>query len=496
MAGDTRSDVDVRTASGVLRGSGTDELLVFRGIPYAEAPVGRLRFQAPRPVLAWEGVRPATAYGPPPPQSGLLGSAPDTTGDDWLTLNVWTPDLAGGLPVMVWIPGGGYALGNSSLPEYDAAHLVTGGVVVVTVNYRLGIEGFAQLDGAPANRGLLDQVAALRWVRANISAFGGDPDRVTIFGESAGGGSVAALLAMPSAAGLFRRAIAQSVPGTFFSAELAGEIAVALADQVGVAPTAAALADVPAAMLPAVGDAILPELGRWRERWGPITHRPIPFAPVVDGNVLPVTPWQALAAGAGRHVDLLAGHTRDEHRLFSLIDGVLGQVTHEQTETALRMLAPDPRRYRDTYPAATDEQLYELVNADWLFRMPSLHLVEAQVAGGGRAHLYELTWPAPVLGACHGLDVPLVFGNLTSGGPAMLIGDPPPADAFDLSAQFRTAWTAFATHGDPGWPPYDTAHRRTRLFDVPPTVTTYPEEASRALWQNHPFVPLEPVAPR
>lgn len=480
----------------MLRGSSADGLLVFRGIPYAAPPVGRLRFQAPEPVRAWDGVRPATTYGPPPPQSGLLGSAQAASGDDWLTLNVWTPDLAARLPVMVWIPGGGYALGNSSLPEYDATHLVANGVVVVTVNYRLGIEGFTQLDGAPANRGLLDQVAALRWVQDTIGVFGGDPDRVTIFGESAGGGSVAALLAMPRAAGLFRRAIAQSVPGTFFSAELAGEIAVALAGELGVRPTAQALSAIPPARLPEAGDAILPKMAASRERWGPITHRPIPFAPVVDGNVLPVAPWQALAAGAARDIELLAGHTRDEHRLFSLIDGVLGQVTREQTDTALRMLAPEPHRYRDAYPAASDEELYELVNADWLFRMPSLQLAEAQVAGAGRAHLYELTWPAPALGACHGLDVPLVFGNLTSGQPAMLIGDPQSAEAIDLSAQFRTAWTAFAAHGDPGWPAYDVDRRLTRLFDAPSTVTAYPEEASRLLWRKHEFAALEPIGSR
>ncbi len=170
--------------------------------------------------------------------------------------------------------------------------------------------------------------------------------------------------------------------------------------------------------------AVSAKIDRWKDRWGPITYRPIPFAPVVDGDVLPATPWQALAAGAGRDVDLLVGHTRDEHRLFSLIDGVLGQVTEEQAETALRALAPGPdgaRRYREAFPAAGPEELYELVNADWLFRMPTLHLAEAHAAAGGRTHLYELTWPAPgmggALGACHGLDVPLVFGNLSSGEP-------------------------------------------------------------------------------
>ena len=396
---------------------------------------------------------------------------------------------------MVWIPGGGYVIGSSDRPEFDGGHLAAGGVVVVTLNYRLGIEGFAQLDGAPANRGLLDQVAALQWVRDNIRAFGGDPDRVTVFGESAGAGSVAALLAMPSAVGLFRRAVAHSVPGTFFSPELAADIAAACADELGLRPTAADLSAVDPAQLPAAGEAVSATIHRWRDRWGPITHRPIPFAPVVDGDVLPATPWQALADGAGRDVDLLVGHTRDEHRLFSLIDGVLGQVTDEMAETALRILAPGAHgagRYRAAFPGAGPEELYELVNGDWLFRMPTMHLAAAHAAAGGRTHVYELTWPAPAmggaLGACHGLDVPLVFGNLGAGEPGLLIGDPAPVEAEALSARVRATWTAFADGGDPGWPAYDDEERLVQLLDVESVVTAYPEEVSRVQpWQEHTF---------
>ncbi|WP_431911793.1 carboxylesterase/lipase family protein [Micromonospora carbonacea] len=494
----SESEPEVRTVVGVLRGGREAGLAVFRGIPYAEPPVGGLRFAAPRPGRGWEGVRPAVAYGPPPPQPGAFGMSPQGVGDDWLTLNVWTPDPdpAARLPVMVWVPGGGYLVGCSGLPEYDGGQLARSATVVVTLNYRLGFEGFGMVDGAPANRGLLDQVAALEWVRDNIRAFGGDPERVTVFGQSAGGGSVAALLAMPRAAGLFRRAVAQSIPGTFFSPELAADVTAACAAELGVRPTLADLSTVAPARLPAVGQAISARIVQWRERWGRITHRPIPFAPVVDGDVLPATPWRALADGAARDVALLVGHTRDEHRLFSLLDGVLGQVTPEQAEAALRMLAPGPdgsSRYREAFPEATDEQLYELVNADWLFRMPSLHLADAQLAGGGRAYLYELTWPAPglggALGACHGLDVPLVFGNLTSGQPAMLIGDPPTLAAQELSGQIRGAWTAFAANGDPGWPSYD-AGRSTRVFDERPVVVAYPEETSRRLWRDHTFAAL------
>ncbi|WP_061300771.1 carboxylesterase/lipase family protein [Herbidospora cretacea] len=480
----------VRTPSGVLSGTREAGLAVFRGVPFAQPPVGALRFAAPHPVPAWEGVRPALAFGPPPPQSGVLATGGGDGGDDWLTLNVWTPDPAARLPVMVWIPGGGYAMGHSGLPDYDAAHLAATGAVVVTLNYRHGVEGFAHIGGAPANRGLLDQVAALEWVRDAVAAFGGDPGNVTVFGQSAGGGSVAALLAMPRAAGLLHRAIAQSVPGTFFSPALAADLAAAFAAELGVAPTAADLAAVEPDLLPAAGDAVFAKMTHRSKEWGRITYRPIPFAPVVDGEVLPCTPWEALAAGAARDIPLLAGHTREEHRLFSLIDGVLGQVTREQADTALAVLAPGD--YRAAFPHATDEELYELVNGDWLFRMPSLHLAEAQTAGGGRAHLFELTWPAPgmggALGACHGLDVPLVFGNLASGQTAMLIGEPSP-EAQALSARMRRAWTAFAATGDPGWPAYD-GRRLTQVFDASPALLPYPEEASRLLWRDHTFPAL------
>ncbi|WP_155589740.1 carboxylesterase family protein, partial [Streptomyces cavernae] len=195
-------DPQVSTSAGVLRGTQEAGVTVFRGVPFAEPPVGELRFAAPRPVRRWDGVREAVAYGPPPPQAGAFGMDRLTqdSGDDWLTLNVWAPEGASGLPVMVWIHGGGYVIGTSGVPDYDGGRLAREhDVVVVTFNYRLGVEGFAQIEGAPANRGLLDQVAALEWVRDNISAFGGDPDRVTVFGESAGAGSIAALLVMERA---------------------------------------------------------------------------------------------------------------------------------------------------------------------------------------------------------------------------------------------------------------------------------------------------------
>jgi para-nitrobenzyl esterase len=480
----TVAEPEVRLVTGALRGRTDSGVVVFKGIPFAEPPA---RFAAPGPVEAWDGTRDALSFGPPPPQSSALGmDALARSGEGWLTLNVWTPDLAATLPVMVWIQGGGYLLGTSGLPEYDGGRLARDGVVVVTFNYRVGIEGFAQIEGAPANRGLLDQVAALEWVRDNISAFGGDPDRTTVFGQSAGGGSVAALLAMPRAVGLFRRAIVQSMPGVFFTPELAADIAGAVAAELGLKPTE--LATVAPGALPAVGDAVMAKIAQHADRWGLAAHRKVPLGPVVDGSTLPTDPWQALAGGAAREVDLIVGHVRHEQRLFSLIDGILGQITEEQAATALSLFAPTPDGVT-LYRAAGGgpDELYDAVHSDWLFRMPSLHLAEAHT---GRVHVYELTWHAPgmggVLGACHGLDVPLVLGNLTSGQPAMLLGDDL-AEAEIVSAQMRGSGTRFASDGDPGWPPYEREGRLTRVFDTTPAVVPYPEEASRRIWQDHVF---------
>jgi para-nitrobenzyl esterase len=301
---DTYAAPQVRTAAGAVRGRHEDGLAVFRGIPFAQPPVGALRFQAPRPAEPWAGTRDAFEFGAPPPQpQGRVVSAPPGAGDpdDWLTVNIWSPSLgASRLPVMVWIYGGAYVAGASSARAYDGTALARHGVVVVSFNYRLGMEGFAQLTGAPANRGLLDQVAALRWVQENIAAFGGDPGQVTVFGESAGGGSVASLLAMETAAGLFRRAILQSVPGTFFSAGLAADLAAAAARDLDQAPDAAALAGVDPARLVAAGETVVPSFGQHVDRWGAVAHTLTPFSPVVDGEVLAAAPWQALSAGRAR----------------------------------------------------------------------------------------------------------------------------------------------------------------------------------------------------
>ncbi|MES4886542.1 carboxylesterase family protein [Streptomyces sp. NPDC096012] len=509
LAPDTGDPV-VRTACGAVRGLREQGLAVFRGIPFAEPPVGAARFQAPRRARRWDGTREAFAFGPPPPQeTGVLGRAAGPLGpmgDDWLTLNVWTPapDPSAARPVMVWIHGGAYKLGHGGQPGYDARRLAQeGDVVVVTFNYRVGMEGFGLWEGAPANRGLLDQVAALEWVQENIGAFGGDPARVTVLGESAGAGSVASLLAMERARGLFHRAVAQSVPGTFFSPDLARDMATALAAEAGRQPTAADVAGLDPRRLPEAGQALAAKMYQYQDRWGRAAPTATPFSPVVDGDVLPTTPWQALASGAARGVDLLVGHNRHEFRLFMFIAGMLGSVTEDRAAAALRLLAPGgeagERAYREAFPEASPDELFEHVQTDWLFGMPSVRLAEAQLAGGGRSHLYELTWPAPggdgALGACHGLDVPLLFGTFDADlGRLLFPGGRPTPQAEHLSAVFRRSWTAFAHTGDPGWPRYDTRTRPVRVLDAEPKVLPDPQARRRRIWEGHQFRPL-PLLP-
>ncbi|MCL2731254.1 MAG: carboxylesterase family protein [Actinomycetia bacterium] len=496
-----QADPEVVVGPGRIRGRGQGGVFAFRGIPYARPPVGRLRFCAPEPPAAWDGVRDASAFGPAAPQPGA--EPPADGADEWLTLNVWTPDpSAGRLPVMVWVHGGAYLFGSSAEPAYDGTRFAMAGTVLVTCNYRLGVEGFGQIPGAPANRGLLDLVAVLRWVADNIGAFGGDPGNVTVFGESAGAGLIAALLAMDGAGNhstsdLFRRAIAQSVPGTFFSPELASDVTAAVAREAGIAPAREALAAAgPAALV----DAAARVTARMREfgRWGGVRLTDTPFSPVVDGEVLPRAPWPALLGGAAREVELLTGHNRDEYRLFTVMSGRHGKITEEEAEAVLEAFAPapgGPDGYLGAFGDADPGRLFEVVFSDWLFRMPTLHLAQAHAASGGTTYLYELRAEAPamngLLGSCHFLDVPLIFGPPDPGsGPGIsdaLLGPDPSAALLGLGDRMREDWIRFASGDDPGWSTYGTEHRATRIYDMPPDVVSYPEEASMRLWQRHQF---------
>jgi para-nitrobenzyl esterase len=473
----------VATGAGRVRGTSTDGVLAFRGIPFAQPPVGLLRFAAPVPHEPWDGVLDAHEFGPPPPQPMRL-----TSSDEWLTVNVWTPDIgAAGLPVMVWLYGGRFTTGASDESDCDGARLAAGGVVVITLNYRVAGEGFMAIDGAVPNRGLLDQVAALQWVRDNIAGFGGDPDNVTLFGESAGAASVVSLMVMPAAAGLFRRGIAESVPAFLFGSDLAADVAGLIAEKLGRRATVSDLAAVPPQTL---ADAVAGI--EYQDRWGyALRVRRAQFGPVVDGEILPDSPFRALAAGAGRGTDLLIGHNRDEYRYVVQENGGPQSITADQAETALNSLPPIPdgaQAYRAAHPHADHATLYELVCSDFVYRMPTLHIAQAHAAGGASTHLYEFCFDASPIGAAHTTEIPLVFGTLDSPIGAALYGAAPQAKT--VSREMSTAWRAFAADGDPGWPAYDADGQLTRLFDAQPDIARYPEQASQQIWANHRFDPF------
>lgn len=487
----------VRTEHGIIEGRLLRGNAVFRGISYAQPPVGALRFAAPVPVAPWDGVRPAVEFGPPPPQSGPGPKADPSPATDWLTLNVWTPDPATtGLPVLVWLCCGGYMAGTAADPMTDATALAEAGIVVVSVQCRMGAEGFALLDGVPSNRGLLDQIAALEWIQHNIANFGGDPTRVTVAGTSGGAGSVAALLAIPRARSLFHRAITHSVPGLHCTPALAEDVTATLANRLSVMPTAQGLSAVAPQRLADEVTALCLDAPSHRERWGRLAHLGIVVCPVIDGELLVDTPWTALTGGRAEGVDLLVGHTRDEFRLFSTMMGVRGTFTDDDAGTAMEVFAPrphGPHAYRSAYPDAGPEELVETVYSDATFRMPSLLLAEANTVAGGSTFLFELCYATEQFGACHSMDVPLAFGTLDSPTGRLLFGDRPTSDALALSHELQQAWVRFITAGQPGWPRYSTDQRATRVLATPSTTAPYLEEKSRRIWHGHPPAPFTPA---
>ena len=470
----------------MVRGRWESGVAVYRGLPFAAPPIGPYRFAAPQPAERWDGVRDAGRFGPPPPQGGRA-----TESDDWLNLAVWTPDPGrANLPVMVWISGGGYLNCDSADPHLTGAAVAAAGAVVVSANYRSGFEGFAHISGAPNNRALLDQLAALRWVQDNIARFGGDPGNVTVLGQSAGAGSIAALLVMPVAAGTFRRAILQSIPGTYFTTDLAADISAEICSELGRTANLADLADIAPDDLVAAAGIVTDRLLQRFDRWGPVAFSSTPFAPVVDGAVLPSAPWAALADGAARDVELLIGHSRDE---YSLLAARLCDIDELRVDALIDGLSPTPGalRYRAAYPSATPKQLRETALSDWLYRMPALHIAEAADRGGARVWLYELSWGFGPRGASHGLDTLLLFGTADVAGEVTTAGPAAVAATERLSQRIRAEHLAFAAAGDPGWTRFRTAEPWTRSYVPEPMLVAYPEDRSRALWTHLRFGVLD-----
>lgn len=494
------------TATGQVQGSDHGGVLRFAGIPFAAPAVGERRFAAPEPAPPWQGVRDATSAGPVAPQMAgtiemLAGAGAPDWDEDCLTLNVFTPSLDGDRPVMVWIHGGGFTGGSGSIAWYDGSALVRrGDVVVVTINYRLGAFGWLYLGGVDpdhagsGNVGLLDQVAALQWVRDNIASFGGDPNRVTVFGESAGAMSVATLMGTPAAAGLFSGAIAQSgAAHNVWDTAGAHELTERIMAELGVTDVAGLRAVDAAALLAAQSKAAT-ELTTERVKRPEADVLGLPFGPVLDGVVLPVPLLEAITAGSAADVALLTGTTRDEWRLFGMM---LRSVDDE--EMLLRRLGrmvEDPHQmssvYRQVHDDASHDALWNLVMTDRVFRIPAIRLAEAQATHQPDAtFMYQFEWASTAfdgrLGSCHALEIPFVFHNLDGPGVTMFTGDNPPATLADVMSE---AWLAFAHRRNPShgglaqWPAYDTAARATMHFDVTQRVEHDPAAGVRLAWDG------------
>lgn len=387
------TDPVVRTPHGDVRGRYEHGIAVFRGIPYAAPPFGPLRFRPPVPPEPWDGVRDAGAFGPTPPKPpyseafARLLADPVVPGDDCLNLNVWTPEPGPGakLPVMVWIHGGALTRGSSAVPVYDGRNFARDGVVLVSVNYRLGVEGYGLFPDVPANPGLRDQLAALEWVRESIAEFGGDPDRVTVFGESAGAISIGALLASPRAEGLFHRAVLQSGPPEASDRDKVRRMVRRMATRLKIPATAEAFAAVDRDLLLRTQA----EVGRLSS---PVVGGPA-FGIVVDGDLVPRDPLEALVeGGAAPGVGLLLGWTREEYRLWLVPGGLLervdrlGPVALAGAMARCRCGHEVPRGYRAIHPDAGTADLVGQLVTDHLLRVPLHRLADSRTPNSPRTY--------------------------------------------------------------------------------------------------------------
>lgn len=469
----------LETRQGRLRGADIDGLSVFFGVPYAAPPVGEGRFAPPQPPVPWAGVRDALLPGANAPQVIRAFPSLDLTplvgrgwrrGEDFLTLNIWTPRLEpAALPVLVFIHGGAFIGGASDAAAYDGSAFARSGVVCVTINYRLGIEGFLPIPGAPANLGLRDQIAAIDWVKRNIGAFGGDPANVTVAGESAGAMSIANLMASLLAQGLFGRAIIQSGHGSLVRPiEVASRVTHWLARRLDVAADAAGFRrrslEECVSALEAASRPDCPVDLRDASGFDPGLSR---FLPVYGDEVLPVPPLQALAQGAGADVTLLIGTMREEMNLYYVPTGLKRTMDEATALEMLGAIVPREREILKAYATGSDSSpgaAFVDAMTDVVFRLPVRRFASAHK---GRTHLYEFGWRSPAcegeLGACHALELPFVFDTLAScTGASGIAGSNPPQA---LAGEIHRLWVSFIADGRLPWAPYDPVRRTCMTLD-------------------------------
>ncbi|MBO9712014.1 carboxylesterase family protein [Sphingomonas sp.] len=481
-------EATINLGYGRIGGEILETCIRFLGVPYAAPPVGAHRFAEPQPVTPWDGIRDATRPGATAPQrlrafpgmdvAPLVGTGWNE-GGDYLTLNLWRPlGSATSLPVMVFIHGGGFVIGSKDASVQDGAAFARDGVICIAINYRLGVDGFLPIPGVSTNLGLRDQIAALRWVQANVAAFGGDPANVTVFGESAGAMSIADLIASPLARGLFRRAIVQSGHGAMTRPiPVARRLVAKLAKLLGVTPDRDGFASVEpgSRLLDALETVAKPttrinlcDAGGHEPAFG-ISR----FLPVHGDDVLPEPPLEALKRGVGAEVDLLIGSNAEEMNLYLVPTGLRAKVGRLLAWIALRKSQPRAWQVLKAYGMGIGRHPGEALGVamtDLVFRWPARRFAEEH---RGRTFVYEFDWRSPrydgQLGASHGMELPFVFDTLaTVTGPEGLVGEAPPQD---LATRMHAVWIEFARTGNVPWPEFDRETRQVHRFGSDETVT-------------------------
>ena len=475
--------VTVRTLNGTLRGEQADGVNVFRGVPFAQPPVGALRFRPPVPPAHWTGERDATRFA----ASAMQAAEPGIEhSEDCLYLNVWAPRGKGPFPVFVWIHGGGFTGGHSFEPVYDGTLLAQAGIVCVTVAYRLGVFGFLDIEpllgadyAGSANNGLRDLIASLQWVQQNIAAFGGDPSRVTVGGQSAGAKLTDILLGVPSAQPLFHQAISESggaerVWNRAQSADVARGFAETWRSLTG---------QEPSSLLTAPASALIAPQVRFIQQW----PRHFPLRAEIDGTLLPLRPVETIAGGGSRGKRLLIGNTREESSAF------LGpHPAHDAGAADLGNLPVDRfaevyRKYRDIYPQMNEEQLRIRAVTAEEYWIPTVRVADACLQGGGSAWMYRVDFPegAGLLRgfAHHSIDIRLFWDRPSP-------TDENAAAEAALALQMHHAWLAFlrgevpVLEGIGPWPAYRAETRPTLVFDSNIHVEQAPQEKELRLWDG------------
>jgi para-nitrobenzyl esterase len=496
----------VETSNGKVRGYNRRGIIKFKGIPYAAPPVGPLRFSPPVPLTPWTGVRDALEYSPLAPQAPsnlelMFGGQRVQSEAECLTLNIWTPGVdSSKRPVLFFIHGGAFVTGTGA--SLDGSRLaLRGDVVVVSINYRLGVLGFLYLPDeseASSNVGLLDMASALSFVKENIARFGGDPDQVAIFGESAGGFAVAALLGMPSAKGLFHRAILQSGAAhpLGMNPEAAVRVHEKLIKHLGIPKgDLKALRRIPVEEIIKAQTAIMPVSGGFTE------DRPLRLGPVVDHQVLPEHPLAAIRKGYAREIAVFAGSNLDETKLWTLLNPESEKIEIGDLERGAKaivtMAGKNDRwteRLLEIYRRnkKTPRDIMDAITTDYTFRIPSIRLAEAQSLHQKNTFMYLFTWQSPFkggkYGAMHALELGFVFGVLL----AVEVGIFPKKDTETeiLSEAMMDTWIAFARTGNPNnpalpaLPPYSAEKRATVIFDKEIKVQDDPYGEERTAWEG------------